>query len=182
MRISQKTEWALIAAVIAYMAFMSGFQPVRELLGSSVGKAIGLAAVVATWKYISPIVAILLSIEFVRVAVLREHATNQSGTSGSTTTPTTGPPPAMPITTPAPPSPAPSTIPSTCPDGFKQENGVCKNTTTGQTVPMIASSPPQVSTTGLKQGFTTMTPGGVPGAREGFQPNDGGKKDNFASF
>jgi hypothetical protein len=172
MRISQKTEWALIAAVIAYMAFMSGFQPVRELLGSSVGKAIGLAAVVATWKYVSPIVAILLSIEFVRVAVLREHATNQSGTSGSTTTPTTGPPPAMPITTPATPSSSPSTIPSTCPDGFTAENGVCKNNA-GQTVPMIAG------TTGLKQGFTTMTPAG---AREGFQPNDGGKKDNFASF
>ena len=176
MRISQKTEWALIAAVIAYMAFMSGFQPVRELLGSSVGKAIGLAAVVATWKYVSPIVAILLSIEFVRVAVLREHATNQSGTSGSTTTttttPTTGPPPAMPITTPATPSSSPSTIPSTCPDGFTAENGVCKNNA-GQTVPMIAG------TTALKQGFSNITPAN----REGFQPNDGtGKKDNFASF
>jgi hypothetical protein len=179
MRISQKTEWALIAGLILYMAFMSGFQPVRELLGSGVGKAIGLAAVVATWKYVSPIVAILLSIEFVRVAILREHATNQSGTSGSTTTTTTpsmGPPPAMP-TTPPPAPPTASTIPSTCPDGFTAENGICKNKSTDQTVPMIAG-PPQTSTTTMRQGFTTMTPAA---AREGFQPNDG-KKDNFASF
>ena len=153
MRISQKTEWALIAVVIAYMAFMSGFQPVRELLGSSVGKAIGLAVVVATWKYVSPIVAVLLSIEFVRVAVLREHATN--------------------------PSPPPTITPS-CPENYTLENGQCKNKQ-GETMPMSTSSgtpPPGTSVppstngatggTPTKENLTLITPGVVAG---GYQPD-----------
>ena len=170
MRISQKTEWALIAAVIAYMAFMSGFQPVRELLGSSVGKAVGLAAVVATWKYVSPIVAILLSIEFVRVAVLREHATTQSGASGATSSTTPPPPagakPAVPMTTPTPPS-------TGCPDGMTKDptSGVCKK----DEAPVIAG-PSSTSSTALKQGFTGTIARGTEAAG-GVQPD---LKEKFA--
>ena len=66
MRITQSQELIVAAALIGYIAFMPGFQVVRDLLSTSVGKAIGLSVIVYVWKYVSEIVALLLVINFVR--------------------------------------------------------------------------------------------------------------------
>ncbi len=114
MRISQKTEWILIAALIAYIAFTPGLSAVRQLLSTNVGKAVGLVAVVAVWKHVSPVVALLLTVSLVRCASMREYME-----SGSTAPPTASGPP-------------PNTY---CPDNHTYDNGQCKNNTTGQSVP-----------------------------------------------
>lgn len=66
MRLSQQTEWIVIAVLIAYLSFTSGLQPVKTLLASPVGKAAALAGIVYVWKYVSPVIALLLLIGFCR--------------------------------------------------------------------------------------------------------------------
>lgn len=162
MRISQKTEWALIAALIAYIAFTPGFQVVRDLLSTGVGKAIALAAVVATWKYVSPLVAVLLTVSLVRCAAMREYLENPPSTVSSA---------------------------SPCPDNFELDAGQCKNKTTGQSIPIpsppssstpppTVTPPPTESSTTAKQPVTSMTSMPVPG---GVVPSmQGSTKENFA--
>lgn len=172
MRISQKTEWILIAVLIAYIAFTPGLPAVRQLLGTDVGKAVGLAAIVATWKYVSPVVALLLTVSLVRCASMREGME-----SGSTTPPATS-----------------STPPNTyCPENYSFDNGQCKNKTNDQTIPATvclegqtwdgtkcqgssaasappptATPPPTTSSTTTKQPFSNMTPSPIAG---GVQPD-----------
>lgn len=188
MRISQKTEWAIIAVLIAYIAFTPGFQAVRQFLSTGAGKAIGLAAVVAVWKYVSPIVAVLLAVNFVRCASMREYMEN---------------PPTADSSSPPPP------MNTHCPENFTFDNGQCKNNNTGQSFPATvcmtgqtwdgtkcigssaestppvvpaAASPPMVtpppstSSTETKQPFTNMTPASFGGV----QPNLKESYDNFA--
>lgn len=66
MKLARNTEWAIIAALIAYIAFTPGFRIVKDTLATPLGKAAALAAIVYIWKSVSPIVAILLTISFVR--------------------------------------------------------------------------------------------------------------------
>ena len=68
MKLSQKTEWGIIAVLIAYLAFTPGFQVVKDILATPIGKAIALAGIVYVWKYISAIIAILLLIGYMRCA------------------------------------------------------------------------------------------------------------------
>lgn len=68
MKLTRKTEWILIAALIAYIAFTPGFRVVKDILATPLGKAAGLAAIVYVWKSVSAIVAILLTIAFLRCA------------------------------------------------------------------------------------------------------------------
>ena len=68
MKLTRNTEWAIIAALIAYIAFTPGVQAIKDLLAKPIGKAVALAAIVAVWKFVSPIIAILLTISFVRCA------------------------------------------------------------------------------------------------------------------
>ena len=68
MKLTRTTEWALIAALIAYIAFTPGFPVVKQVLATPVGKALALAAIVSVWKFVSPIIAILLTISFLRCA------------------------------------------------------------------------------------------------------------------
>jgi hypothetical protein len=166
MRISQKTEWALVAVLIAYIAFTPGFQVVREVLSTGIGKAVGLAVIVGAWKYLSPLVALLLLVNFVRCASMREYLENGSGGStGAASTGSTG--------TTLPPN-------TYCPENHSFDNGQCKNKTTGQSVPATiclagqtwdgtkcsgsssAAAPPD---TGSKQGFANMTPAMVGGVQ-----------------
>lgn len=72
MRISQTQETLVIAVLIAYIAFTNGFWPVRSFLSTSIGKVVGLVVVVGVWKQVSPVVALLLAISFVRCAGMRE--------------------------------------------------------------------------------------------------------------
>jgi hypothetical protein len=171
MRLVGTSEWIVIGVLIAYVAFTPGFPVVRQFLSTGLGKAIGLAVIVAVWKYVSHPVALLLLVNFVRCSGMREGMEN-----------------------PEPPSP--------CPDGYSLVDGQCKNTTTGQSIPMAppaspsaavtppppppASSPPppamppppSTSTSEIRQPFSNMTPAPVPG---GVVP-DLKEKENFAPF
>lgn len=68
MKLTRNTEWAVIAALIAYIAFTPGFQVVKSILATPLGKAAALGAIVYTWKYISAPIALLLTISFLRCA------------------------------------------------------------------------------------------------------------------
>ena len=68
MKLTRKTELVVVAALIAYIAFTPGFQIVKDILATPLGKAAGLAGIVYVWKSVSPIVAILLTISFLRCA------------------------------------------------------------------------------------------------------------------
>lgn len=66
MKLSQKTELIVVGGLIAYIAFVQPIPMIQDALATSVGKAVALAGVVYVWKYVSPIVALLLSIAVVR--------------------------------------------------------------------------------------------------------------------
>lgn len=66
MKLTRNTEWAIIAALIAYLAFTPGIQAVKELLASPIAKAAALAVIVYVWKCVSPVIALLLIIGFLR--------------------------------------------------------------------------------------------------------------------
>ena len=68
MKLTRNTEWGLIALLIAYLAFMPGIQAVRDILATPLGKAAALAGIVYVWKCVSPVVALLLIISFLRCA------------------------------------------------------------------------------------------------------------------
>ena len=68
MKLTRTTEWGLVAALIAYIAFTPGFEVVKRMLATPVGKAVALAGIVFVWKSVSAIVALLLTISFMRCA------------------------------------------------------------------------------------------------------------------
>ncbi len=68
MKLTRNTEWALIAALIAYLSFTPGFQVVKSVLATSLGKAASLVAIVYIWKYVSQTIGLLLVISFLRCA------------------------------------------------------------------------------------------------------------------
>ena len=68
MKLARNTEWALIGGLILYIAFTPGVQAIKDILAKPLGKAAALAAIVYVWKFVSPVVAILLTISFVRCA------------------------------------------------------------------------------------------------------------------
>jgi hypothetical protein len=68
MKLTRNTEWAIIGALILYIAFTPGIQLVKDVLAKPLGKAAALALIVYVWKFVSPIIAILLTISFVRCA------------------------------------------------------------------------------------------------------------------
>lgn len=122
MRISQTQEWALVAALIAYLAFTDGFWTVRSFLASSIGKVIGLAVIAYVWTCVSPLVALLLALGYVRCAGLREGV-------DSTLTPTA----------------------TTCPEGstpMTDQPGKCKKADGSivSSAPLVPPSTPPAST------------------------------------
>jgi hypothetical protein len=68
MKLKQTTEWALLAALIVYIAFTSGFQVVKSVLATPLGKAAGLAVIIYVYKYVSCPIALLLLVSFMRCA------------------------------------------------------------------------------------------------------------------
>ena len=68
MKLTRNTEWAVIGGLILYIAFTPGIQVVKDILAKPLGKAAVLALIVYVWKFVSPIIAILLTISFVRCA------------------------------------------------------------------------------------------------------------------
>lgn len=68
MKLSGQKEWIVIGALIIYIAFFPPFEPIRQALKTPIGKAAMLAAIVYTWKYWSPLVALLFAINYLRCA------------------------------------------------------------------------------------------------------------------
>lgn len=68
MKLTRTTEWALIVALIAYIAFTPGIQAVKTILATPLGKAAALGLIVYVWKFVSPVIALLLIISFLRCA------------------------------------------------------------------------------------------------------------------
>lgn len=66
MKLTRKAEYALIAVVIAYIAFFPRMQGLIQLLSTPVGKALALAGIVYVWKCVSAAVALLLVVAYVR--------------------------------------------------------------------------------------------------------------------
>lgn len=62
----RQTEWAVIAALVLFMSFTPGFAPVRTLLSMPLGRLVALVAVVYVYKYVSPVIALLLAIHVAR--------------------------------------------------------------------------------------------------------------------
>lgn len=68
MRLSQSTEYVVLAGLIAYIALVQPLQVVREFLATPVGKALALGGIVYVWKFVSPVIAGLLLVAYVRCA------------------------------------------------------------------------------------------------------------------
>lgn len=66
MKLSKQTEWIVVGVLIIYIAFFQPMPVLRDMMSTSVGKAVALAAVVYVWKYVSAIVALLLAVAVVR--------------------------------------------------------------------------------------------------------------------
>lgn len=179
MKLTSSTEWAIIAALIGYIAFVPGFGVVRELLSSGVGKAVALGLVIYAWKFVSEPIAILLLVAFLRCSSMREGMENMT-----------------------------ADMTPNCPKGFKlAEDNTCKNDKgvtgpppticlSGQTWNTVTSKcdgASTASTAGIMpttlEGPTGNTPGlppmptmptGATGPVEGFVPNDSGRKEIYA--
>jgi hypothetical protein len=76
MRLNNTTEWAIIGALIVYIALTPGFQVVRDFLNSTIGKVLALSGIIYVWKYVSQPIAILLTISVVRCMGMREGMKN----------------------------------------------------------------------------------------------------------
>ena len=72
MKLSQKTEWGLVAALIVYIAFFPRVRMVRDMLASPIGKAAALAGIVYVWKFVSQVVAVLLVVAYLRCTGVME--------------------------------------------------------------------------------------------------------------
>lgn len=62
----RQTEWAVIAALVLFMSFTPGFAPVRTLLSTPMGRLVALVAIVYVYKFVSPVIALLLAIHVAR--------------------------------------------------------------------------------------------------------------------
>lgn len=66
MRLSQSTEYVVLAGLIVYIAFMKPFQFLRDFVGTPIGKALALAGIVYVWKFVNPVIAGLLLVAYAR--------------------------------------------------------------------------------------------------------------------
>ena len=68
MKLTRNTEWGIIIALVAYLAFTPGFQVVKDILATPIGKAAALLVIVYVWKYVSAVIALLLLVGYIRCA------------------------------------------------------------------------------------------------------------------
>lgn len=75
MRISSNTEYAIVGALIVYTVFLPSFPIIRQLLGSTVGVAAGIALVYWVAKTVSVPLSLIVLVAVIRSssAVIREH-------------------------------------------------------------------------------------------------------------
>ena len=165
MRLSATTEWIVIGVLILYIAFTPGIPVVREFLSTQVGKAVGLGVVVYVWKYVSEPVALLLTVNFVRCAGMREYLVNMPSTTSE----------------------------KHCPSGYKLKEGTCKKegspdkpaTVCSETKPKWDAEAGKcvdadaTTVVGGAGGNGAGTGTGMSSGTEGFQPSE--KKETFAN-
>lgn len=96
--LSTRNEWIAIGVLLLLIAFVPCPYAMKEFFATPVGKLVGLGAVVYAWKYLSPIVAVLVLVAVLRSGTLREFL-DESG-----------------LTPPAAPSPGSGEF--KCPDEF----------------------------------------------------------------
>jgi hypothetical protein len=82
MRLSQRNEWIVLGALIAYIVAVPTLPIVRDFLGSAIGKALGLGLIVYVWKYVNELVAVLLVIALFRSGAIREYLDNPTPMCG----------------------------------------------------------------------------------------------------
>ena len=171
MKLATNTEWAIIAALVIYIAFTPGLPIVRQLLSTGVGKAAALGVIVYVWKYVSQPIAFLLLVSFLRCASMREGMKNPNAhcPTGFTLSDDNtckddkgnqGPPPTICLTG------------QTWNSSTNRCEGASASTTVG-IEPTTLTGP-----TGNKPGDSVQAPTGPTGPREGFQPNM--KDDKYA--
>ena len=68
MRLSSSTEYAVLAGLIVYLAFMKPVQFLREIVATPIGTVVALSGIVYVWKFLSPVVAGLLLVVYARCA------------------------------------------------------------------------------------------------------------------
>lgn len=169
MRITQTQELAAAAVLIAYIVFTPGFQVVRSFLSTPIGKAIGLAVIVYVWKYVSALVALLLTVSFVRCSGMREGVDATLAPGGKA----------------CPPGFAPKTdMPGKC---SKMENGMetVVDAVTPPAAPAAPAAPPAATNSAVP--MTTPEPPAPPPTEmepvvETFTPNSQRDKAGGCSF
>ena len=126
--LSARNEMIAVGVLIAYLAFGPSIPAMRQILSSSVGKAVALAGIVYVYKFVSCSLALLLVVWYVRCS---------SGSWEGFTTPTTTVQPTI-----------------TCPDGYAYDSmsKECKPTSS-----MSGSVPPE-SSPSSSMGASVSTP------------------------
>ncbi len=66
MKLTRNTEWTIVGLLILYIAFAPGFAMVRDMLASPIGKAVALGGIVYVWKTVSPLIAVLLVVLYLK--------------------------------------------------------------------------------------------------------------------
>lgn len=66
MRLSRNTELAIVGVLIVVLASGAMTGVVSRFLSTTLGRIIGLAAIVYTWKYVSPVISLLLLVGYIR--------------------------------------------------------------------------------------------------------------------
>lgn len=178
MKLTANTEWVLIGALIAYIAFTPGLPAVRDLLSSGMGKALALGLVVYVWKFVSQPVAILLVVALLRCMGVREGFVGgcpagytQTGSGESMTCKNqTG------MTAP----------PVVCAPGQTWDATTFACTASSAAAPAVPpgatpgpTGAPPTTTPTSPTGMTGTAPSMMPPTTEGFQPNSG-KGGNYA--
>ena len=95
--LSSRNEWIVVGVLIVYLAFIPSLQIVRDMLSTSIGKAVALAAIVYVYKYVSCSAALLLVIAYVRCSrSVREMLENPPAGPVPASDTTVAPPISMP--------------------------------------------------------------------------------------
>lgn len=66
MKLSRQQELIVAGLLIVYLAFTPGFQIIRDILATPIGRAVALAAIVYVFKFVSASIALLLLIGYMR--------------------------------------------------------------------------------------------------------------------
>jgi len=184
MKLTGTKEWIAIGILVALIAFGGSLSPVRQLVGSPIGKALALGAVVFVWKTVSKPVALLLLVLVLKTGPFRESMT------GGPNCPT-GSQLQSDKTTCKDPSTGKTTPAILCVEGqiWNQTASKCEGASvadapTGGIAPNVLTTPTGTTIPGVTLDLPPPTPEVVGDKKEsftgGYQPNDSGVAGNFA--